>query len=302
VLAYRAGAADVTATVHGKSAVARVTVTLETPYDLFFEAYSASLARHVFYTRDLRDPAAASQPLMDGGTGPGRATPAPDGTRIALVVSTPGAATGQLRVVNLARTTLGSFDFPGHVDDPAWSPDGTRLAFRVHAAGSGADIWTMNADGSAPLNLTADHGGSNETSPSWSPVGLGRIAYARTSGGASTIWTMAVDGTDKRQLTFGGADAEPAWSPDGAVIAFQRSSAGIFGDLWFVSPDGSGARSLGQVPGIQSAPSWSPDGSLLAFTSGPDVHTLRRDGGFLARRTFDQETTGEMRPGWLLRP
>jgi len=299
--AVRPGTADVTATVHGKTATARVTVTLETPFDLIFEAWSADTARFNWLTLDLRDPAAAGQLLMAGSTIAAAPVPSPAGDRIAFTLSAPLRPLNQLRVVNLQRETLWFVEFPGEVVDAAWSADGARLAFAVRSAETGFDVWVIGADGTGAVNLTGRLGPGNETQPTWAPVAMGQLAFTRNAGGLSDIWIASADGADQARLTTGGADADPAWSPDGASIAFQRSGAAIFGDLFFVSPAGAVQRSLVGMPGIQGRPAWSPDGALVAFTSGSDVYTMRAADGVVARRTFDGEATVEQRPGWLRR-
>jgi len=299
--AVRAGAADVTATVHGRTATARVTVTLDTAYDLFFEAWSAEMGRFRWMTRDLRDPLAEPAYLMAGSTVSGAPVPSPAGDRIAFAISSPLSPRNQLRVVDLQRETMWFVELPGTVADVAWSWEGSHLAFALWSADTGSDIWTIRADGTGAVNLTGGLGLGNDTQPTWAPASLGKLAFTRVVDGESNVWTVDADGANPTRITTGGADAEPAWSPDGASIAFQRSGAAIFGDLYFASPTGAIQRSLAGVPGIQGRPSWSPDGQLLAFTSAGDVYTVRTTDAFLARRTFDGEAAVELRPGWLRR-
>ncbi|MGY1617803.1 protein kinase [Geodermatophilus sp. SYSU D00691] len=99
--------------------------------------------------------------------------------------------------------------------DPAWSPDGARIAFR-RAAGSGESrILTVAADGSGEQRLTA--AGATDQDPIWSPDG-DRIAFKSNRPGPQAssgdhIWVMASDGSDQRQLDDGGGTATnaPAW-------------------------------------------------------------------------------------------
>ena len=295
------GAAEVRATVHGQTAAARVTVTLEIASDLFFEAWSPDTSRFNWLTRDLRDPATASRLLMAGSTVAAAPVPSPRGDLIAFTLSAPLRPQNQLRVVNLQRETLWFLELPGEVADAAWSWDGEHLAFALRSAETGFDIWAIRADGTGAVNLTGRLGPGNDTQPTWAPASAGRLAFTRDAGGQVNVWTVDADGANAAPLTSGGADADPAWSPDGGSIAFQRSGAAIFGDLFFVSPGGAVQRSLVGLPGIQGRPAWSPDGALVAFTSGGDVYTVRATDGLVARRTFDGEATVEQRPGWLQR-
>jgi TolB protein len=146
---------------------------------------------------------------------------------------------------------------------PAWSPDGSRIAFtREDQAGS--QIYVMNADGADSIALTDGSGFS--VRPTWSPDGS-RIAFESVADGNSDVYVMNADGGGVTSLTDDpAADYNPVWSPDGERIAFasDRSPSGIYvmrtdgSDVRLVEPDGDIAN-LGLA--------WSPNGRFLAFSS-----------------------------------
>ena len=163
--------------------------------------------------------------------------------------------------------------------DPAWSPDGSTIAFASKRSGT-FDLYAMNRDGSGTRRLTSTK--EDETQPSWSPDG-DRIAFAR--GASSRLFVMNTDGSGARRVTDEELEeSEPAWSPDGSSIAYvQRSPGTSIRELWLVRPDGSERRSLTKLGGVAQAPAWSPDGKRLAFSANVgnnrfDIYTIGLDG------------------------
>jgi uncharacterized protein YjbI with pentapeptide repeats len=108
---------------------------------------------------------------------------------------------------------------PGCETDPAWSPDGSEIAF---STGSGG-IYVVNADDSStPRRLTDEPG--IDIQPSWSSSGS-EIAFAHRSldGDKMDIYKINVEGSENTRLTFSSlSEVQPTWSPDGEQIAFVR--------------------------------------------------------------------------------
>lgn len=147
---------------------------------------------------------------------------------------------------------------PAWEGDPAWSPDGSRIAF-TSTRGGQREIWLMNADGSGQTRLTREP--FEGIAPSWSPDGT-RIVFANP-GGYSHLYVVSTDGSGLYQLTAGSThDLSPAWSPDGTRIAFARNGA-----LHSIHLDGTGlVRLTGESSSdVDDRPAWAPDGRSLAF-------------------------------------
>jgi len=186
---------------------------------------------------------------------------APDTAQLAFVA---GAVPGirHIYVINVNRTGSRRLtDVETSSDeDPAWSPDGKRIAFTTDRDGN-QEIYLINADGSNAVRLTND--AAADYAPAWSPDGT-RIAFVSKRADTPDIFTVRVDGTDlKRITTTSATDADPAWAPDGR-IAFT-SDRDEKSDIYLMSADGTGVTRLTTEGGAH--PAWSPDGTRLAYSA-----------------------------------
>ncbi|MFQ5943967.1 MAG: protein kinase [Anaerolineales bacterium] len=153
----------------------------------------------------------------------------------------------------------------------------SKIAFVSDRADQVLQIWTMNPDGSDPLQLTFDPG--EKTQPKWSPDGT-RLLYV-ASGGTDDfgnqlgldLWVINADGTGIAKVTsFEGDDTDPVWSPDGSQIAFTSTRANdtpqvfIKDALCLNAPDGCAdvrARNVSchtDFCAAESSPAWAPAG------------------------------------------
>jgi VCBS repeat-containing protein len=110
---------------------------------------------------------------------------------------------------------IGLGDFDDVSWDPAWSPDGTMIAFSsaehpTIVPGTPENIWVMNKNGSGKVNLTSA-ALSKDESATWSPDG-GSIAFERTTAGVENLWVIPAAGGTETALTTGAPDkARPDW-------------------------------------------------------------------------------------------
>lgn len=190
-------------------------------------------------------------------------------------------------------------------EQPALSPDGTRIAFALRTTDRDGDrdtraLWQVSTAGGTPSALT--HATADST-PVWSPDGS-QLAFLRAQDGPAQIWVLPAAGGEARGLTTLplGAGA-PAWSPDGQRIAFTapvdsaalpgegaetilaRRSAPTATDRLGYKADGAGnlGTLVQQVHVLDvdsgtvtvlthgrshaSDPFWSPDGTQIAYSS-----------------------------------
>ena len=165
--------------------------------------------------------------------------------------------------------------------DPAWSPDGRRIAFSSNRSGR-RQLWAVATAGGEP-ELLAQVPGRTQA-PAWSPEGT-RLAFAREAAGDSDLWVLDLSDGSARKLTRGvGWDSRPDWSPGGKRIAFARATAGR-SSIWTVGADGTPGRPVDGTDGLTD-PDWArTDRSLVPRPDEylPDLDQRAPGGGVVVQ-------------------
>jgi Tol biopolymer transport system component len=186
----------------------------------------------------------------------------PDGQSIAVATFIGGAWNGIYLLDRFGKNRtkiVGNSTFDG---TPAWSPDGTKLAFRSELPGPYGNygrIFIVNRDGTGLRQLSPEVAATDyqyDDGPSWAPDGT-RLVFSRNG----VLNLINADGTGL--ISTGVSGAHPAWSPDGTHIAYESVGAGY--DGLFVMDGTFTSHRLTTPVVADQMPSWSPTGAQLVF-------------------------------------
>ena len=149
---------------------------------------------------------------------------------------------------------------------PAWSPDGTKLAYVSFEAKK--PVVYVHDLASGRRHVAANFKGSN-SAPAWSPDGK-QLAVVLTKDGSSQLYVVNADGSGATRLaSSSGIDTEPRWSPDGQSIFFTSDRGGS-PQIYRIAAGGGSSGSAERISfegSYNVTPRPSPDGKSLAFVT-----------------------------------
>jgi len=189
---------------------------------------------------------------------------------------------------------------------PAWSPDGSQIAFISDRDDPQAgecfpnclfQIYVINADGSDEHKLVETEFTTHH--PDWHPDGT-KLSFDTEFNLQGDIYVVNADGSDQRLLIEDGFWAD--WSPDGTQIALASNRDGNV-EIYLADTDGSNQRRLTDSPAWELFPAWSPDGVQVAFFSmevgqrKQDIYVMNADGADV-RQLTDRPHTVDENPAW----
>ncbi len=178
--------------------------------------------------------------------------------------SSPNSSIYRLDLASLRAESITSPP-PGWEGDlnPAFSPDGTRIAFTRASETAVRDIYWLDLRSNSLHQLTHDR--MNLDGLAWSRDGRS-ILFSSNRGGKYSLWAMALTGAEPERLPFGTEDSfQPSVGPLPGQLAYTQGSA-----IWSIDLVHAGSMpATTAVSSTQqdSAPSLSPDGRFFAFQS-----------------------------------
>jgi serine/threonine protein kinase/Tol biopolymer transport system component len=242
----------------------------------------------------------------------------PDGLKIVFISPCPARAEfnetlykdSSLYVMNADGTDIQLLAV-GAGFDPAWSPDGKRIAFTSLRDGK-KDIYVLALESGAVTRLTTATGDVQENSqPAWASGG-DRLVYVVKRFNAYQVWVMNDAGEGKVQVARSGqsySDFLPTWMPDNETILFSQKAASGPSRSWLMSIRYTDIASKNptrlNLPRPIEDVDISPDGIWVVFesaddTGNRDIYLMMLGGGSRTRLTTDPAV--DFDPAWRPSP
>ena len=207
-------------------------------------------------------------------------------------------------VMNSNGTAVRQLTFTNNNDEPAISPDGTKVAFSSTRNGN-TDIYVVNADGTNTRRVTTHP--VREGNPSFSPDGTQLLyeSYRSGSFGLPNIYRINIDGTNETRLT-NYLEFEARFSPNGTRITYagRIPPGNNFAEIFVMNADGTNVMQLTNLNSntlSQAMPSFSLDGTLISFTrrvpnpgggSSNQIFVMNANGSNVRQVTFFDAANG----------
>jgi Tol biopolymer transport system component/DNA-binding winged helix-turn-helix (wHTH) protein len=207
-----------------------------------------------------------------------------------------------LSVDDLKVKSLTSPEMPDYDCEPAFSPDGQKIAFeRGSISGMGRDLFVIPITGGEPRRLTFENAWGGV--PAWTPDGS-EIVFPSSRGGMLNLWRIPANGGLPQPVAgIGPVAFAPSIPRRGNLLAYVHATAS--NSIWQIRlrdethPLGPATRLITSRGRVNWRPGFSPDGKKLVFESDrlgySDIWSCDSDGAHCAQLTSLHGTAGTAR-------